>query len=344
MALSEWAIFGINVGIIGPLTIPLSFLYGRKIDKNGDGKISRDEITFLNRIEGKPVKLNCPRLHDVSIMCLARLCFEAMAHAFCYGSLIVFSMNFFMSNMDRRYAYIVTIYMVTLKCIIMCNLSTNTIHICTSHNIHFLYYGFGFIPFAFFWWPPEKGYLVPITAIWTLICLRIGKHIYLPDYPRPSQLFDTYMLHEGTEEWKLFSRASEDTKRGDLVDQSPDAIIPALNKRAITLPTYEILNTHISSSFTIGILTGLATSNIVGAFANTKVVSDKSLAISVPVAIVMIMLIQTFGLYGSVEKKMHLEVLSGFYPKTVAVVSAVCGAASIVIQLDKRVDIPSDGD
>ena len=325
-------------GIIS-LTIPISFFAGKKIDKNRDGKISSDEVTFLNKIVGKPVECICPSLHDVSIMSLARILVEAMAHAFCYGSLVVFSMNFLMSNMNRRYAYLVTIYMVTAKCVIMCKLSTNGIHICTSHDIHFFYYGFGFIPLAFFWWPPEKGYLIAITAIWTLLCLRLGKHIYLPDYPNYDELCDMYALDEDTEEWKLYSRAHEPV---ELVDQSLDAIEPAFNKQAITFPTYEILNTHISSSVTVGILTGLVTSNIVGAFANTKVVSDKSLAISVLVAIVVINLIQIFGLYGRAEKKMHSDVLARFYPKTIAVVFAVFGAASIVIQLDPRADIPSD--
>ena len=168
-----------------------------------------------------------------------------------------------------------------------------------------------------------------IAIISTLIVVQLGRHIALPHYPHFTKLVDIYGLGDDNVTWNLVSRANSDIfdpehrpilrnsqrnwpKRDTEVESKRNLFfiifgveIQELCIRACTYPTHEILNTHISSSFTIGILTGLITSNIVGLFPNMEVVSDISLAISVSVAAVVSMSIQWFGLYGRTENKMH---------------------------------------
>eukprot|EP00588_Corethron_pennatum_P031623 CAMPEP_0194345760 /NCGR_PEP_ID=MMETSP0171-20130528/105039_1 /TAXON_ID=218684 /ORGANISM="Corethron pennatum, Strain L29A3" /LENGTH=165 /DNA_ID=CAMNT_0039112785 /DNA_START=716 /DNA_END=1209 /DNA_ORIENTATION=- len=113
------------------------------------------------------------------------------------------------------------------------------------------------------------------------------------------------------------------------------------NKWAVVFPVYEIMNTHISSSVSIGILSGWATSMIVqrtGIF-NVLEVSNVSLGISVAIAALVVLTVQSIGLYGPVENKMHSKVLANFRPKTVATLVAMLGATTVVIQLER---IPDD--
>jgi hypothetical protein len=240
-------------------------------------------------------------------------------------------------------------------------ISTNGIHVSTTHTIHFFYYGFGFVPLVFFWHKPEQEFLIAIAALLTLAVYRVSRSISLPNYPTPWQITRLYKLNDVTGEWELSSVPKTRFGLPISSQQEPQqyqnlaAIMANANaavgeisgtesmhpfKWALAFPTYEILNTHISSSFTIGILSGLATSNIVGA-SGGKIVSNESLAISVSVAAVVILAREWFGLYGAVENKMHKMVLANFWPKSVAVVLAILGAAAIVIQLDPMADTPS---
>jgi len=109
---------------------------------------------------------------------------------------------------------------------------------------------------------------------------------------------------------------------------------------AFTLPVYEIMNTHISSSFTIGVLSGTVTSLSLGhsELFNAGVVSNESLGFSVLIAALVVMIIQGNGLYGSVENEMHSRSLGRFWPKTVAVSVAIMGAAAVVIHLEPTSD------
>jgi hypothetical protein len=246
-----------------------------------------------------------------------------------------------------------------MVCMFMCKVSTNGIHVSTSHTIHFFYYGFGFVPLVFFWHTPEHEFLIAIAALLTLVIYSVSRRISLPNYPMPWQVTRLYKLNDVTGEWELssvpktrfgllLSSQQEPQQHQSLelpsmanaiaavgeIDGNETSIHPF--KWALAFPTYEILNAHISSSFTIGILSGLATSNIVGASGgmDAKIVSNESLAISVSVATVVIMAREWFGLYGAIENKMHKMVLANFWPKSVAVVLGMLGAAAIVVQLD----------
>merc|ERR1712008_78585 len=107
-------------------------------------------------------------------------------------------------------------------------------------------------------------------------------------------------------------------------------------KWAFACPVYEIMNTHISSSFTIGVLSGTATSLFVGhsGIFNAGVVSNESLGFSVLIAALVVLVIQGNGLYGRVENEMHSRTLGNFRPKTVALSVAIMGAAAVVIHLE----------
>ena len=129
---------------------------------------------------------------------------------------------------------------------------------------------------------------------------------------------------------------------GELSELIPgEAKTGSVFELACAFPTYEILNAHISSSFTIGILIAVATSNIVGSFgcAGCEVVSNKSLAISILVSAILTMIIQSKGLYGTAENKMHKLVLDKFLPRTLAVSVAILGAAAVIAQLNPMVDV-----
>lgn len=208
----------------------------------------------------------------------------------------------------------------------------------TSYTIHFFYYGFGFAPLVFFWHTPEHEFLIAIAALLTLTIYRVSESILLPNYPRPWQLTCLYKLNDVMGEWGLSSVPKTRFRFGIPISsqQEPQQYqtleLPSMANAnaavgeiggmgaiqpfawALAFPTYNILNTHISSSSTIGILSGLATINIVGASGGikAKIISNESLAISVSVAAVVMMAREWFGLYGAVENKMHKMVLANF--------------------------------
>ena len=320
MALNEWLILLIYVGAVSSIRILASFYVRRNLDEDNDGTIDPDEVEFLNITQDMPVVVEQPGFYDLSIQSQVRTFVEAMLHAFCYGSLVVFSMNFCMTSMDKRFAYLLAIYNIQMACMFMCTFSTNGIHVVTSNMIHFLYYGFGFIPLTFLWMKPEHKYMIAIAAISTLLIFKISRKIAFPSYPTPEKLTRLYQLDHSTGVWTLASVPS--TRFGaNMIPDLPlrianltggsSEIIPGETKGgcpfewACVFPTYEILNTHISSSFTNGILVAIITSNIVGAFglAGAGVVSNMSLAISVFVSVIVTMIIQSKGLYGPARPK-----------------------------------------
>ena len=115
-----------------------------------------------------PVVLDRPQLYDISVMTYARTVCEAMLHSFAYGSMIVFSSNWALADVDRSVAYIVTGMAVFMACMWMCHVSTNGIHVVTSHPVHFAYYSFAFASFALFQRPPGRGWLVVLYSAWLI--------------------------------------------------------------------------------------------------------------------------------------------------------------------------------
>jgi len=362
MTLNEWSILGIYIGVISFVRILSSYYLRKKMDTDGNGAIDPDEVQFLNITQDMPVVVEHPGLYDLSIMSQIRTFVEAMLHAFCYGSIVVFSMNLAMnlampnnSVMDKKFAYLVTIYMIQMACMFMCHFSTNGIHVVTSNTIHFFYYGFGFIPMVFFWQTPKHKYLIAIAVLLTLFIMNVSRRIAFPQYPTPEKLTRLYKLDDddnnNTRVWRLASvpstrivqditTSNNEDQESFLNEQSPQhasSIILGETKAespftwACVFPTYEILNTHISSSFTIGILTGLITSNLVGAASSSGLLATTLLSISV--VPVLTAIIQSFGIYGTAENKMHKKVLANFWPKTTAVVLSMMGAAAVAIQL-----------
>jgi len=365
----DWEIFGIFAGVTTTLQFFASYGVRRHFDKNKNGKIDPDEVPFLQITQDMPVKLNSPDYNDLSILSLIRTFVEAMLHSFCYGCLTVFSMNFMMSSVDRRYAYLVTCLMINMMCMFMCKYATNGIHVATSHEVHFLYYGFGYIALVFFWRKPEREYLIAVAVLFLHTIYIVGRCYSLPRYPSFYKIFRLYNLCES--EWKLVPIArlggteNDNEEMNNFEDERVDPAVTArpnpreyskwalvfpayeimdprdYNKWAVVFPVYEIMNTHISSSVSIGILSGWATSMIVqrtGIF-NVLEVSNVSLGISVAIAALVVLTVQSIGLYGPVENKMHSKVLANFRPKTVATLVAMLGATTVVIQLER---IPDD--
>eukprot|EP00751_Fragilariopsis_kerguelensis_P015068 CAMPEP_0170760630 /NCGR_PEP_ID=MMETSP0733-20121128/1675_1 /TAXON_ID=186038 /ORGANISM="Fragilariopsis kerguelensis, Strain L26-C5" /LENGTH=403 /DNA_ID=CAMNT_0011100429 /DNA_START=38 /DNA_END=1249 /DNA_ORIENTATION=+ len=352
MALNEWSILFIYIGTFALSRILISRYYYLQgtFDVNGDGTISPDEVHFLNHTQNKPVVLEKPTYLDVSIMSMIRVFAEAMLHAFCYGSLVVFLMNICLTytNMDPRYAYLMVVYMVQMGTMFMCKFAMTGIHVVTSNAVHFFYYGFGFMPLAFLWLQPEQKYLTAIAALSTLTITIKSRGRALPNYPNPSELTRIYQLDHNTGKWKLFSVPSttllgvnqrivetQEILPADEPEFVPDGVEEGtLFEMAFVFPMNEILHTHISSHITIGILTALVTCYIVrGAFRFVDEASISILAISVLVTVVVTMLAQFIGLYGRAENKMHTLVLANYWPKTVAVTFAALGAVLGTIQL-----------
>jgi len=388
--LGEWAIFGIFAGVVTTIQLSYSFVIQKKLDKNGNIVIDEDTVPFIKITHDMVVKMEKPGYAELSILNLWRCLVEAMLHAFCYGCLIVFSMNYmidFIMLRDRRYAYLVTCLMIHMACMFMCTFATNAIHLATSHSIHFFYYGFGYIALVFFSRRPEHEYMVVIAAISLLAIYIVGRFISHPGYPGVPALFRLYkysiLVDDNTTgdfntsrgDWKIKSMPATIKKlsirnlklksarnlnaRNDEDDEeSTDRFIEEIkeiekieeikampspkefHQWAFTLPVYEIMNTHISSSFTIGVLSGTVTSLSLGhsELFNAGVVSNESLGFSVLIAPLVVMIIQGNGLYGSVENEMHSRSLGRFWPKTVAVSVAIMGAAAVVIHLEPTSD------
>jgi len=388
--LGEWAIFGIFAGVVTTIQLSYSFVIQKKLDKNGNIVIDEDTVPFIKITHDMVVKMEKPGYAELSILNLWRCLVEAMLHAFCYGCLIVFSMNYmidFIMLRDRRYAYLVTCLMIHMACMFMCTFATNAIHLATSHSIHFFYYGFGYIALVFFSRRPEHEYMVVIAAISLLAIYIVGRFISHPGYPGVPALFRLYkysiLVDDNTTgdfntsrgDWKIKSMPATIKKlsirnlklksarnlnaRNDEDDEeSTDRFIEEIkeiekieeikampspkefHQWAFTCPVYEIMNGNISSSFTIGVLSGTVTSLSLGhsELFNAGVVSNESLGFSVLIAALVVMIIQGNGLYGSVENEMHSRSLGRFWPKTVAVSVGIMGAAAVVIHLEPTSD------
>lgn len=348
--LSEWGFFWVYAGSYSTLKLALS--YFNKFDENSNGQVDLHEVEFLKNTKDMTVKMEAPRYDELSIMSYIRVGIEAMLHSFCYGCLVVFSMNLVMWkwNMDDgRFTYILTCLMIHMACMFMCKYATNGIHVATSHYVHMAYYGFSSIPLFFLWTTPDREYLIAVAAILILLIDRISQSISLPYYPKVHEVCRIYVLEPASGKWiphsvpKSLNGEADSLVMIDSVPKSPsmptslEETCPT--EKAVAFPVYEIMNAHISSSFTIGVLCGVATSMFVGYsdFFNAGVASNESLGISVLVAAVVVLIIKAFA-YGSAENKMHNLTLSRYHPKIVALLSAMLGAAAVVLQLEPLSD------
>jgi len=342
--LSELEFFWIYAGSISTLKLALSYLF--RFDRNHNGKIDPNEVEFLKNTKDMEVKMEAPYYDELSIMSFIRVGIEAMLHSFCYGCLVVFSMNLVMykwNTGDGRFTYLLTCLMIHMACLCMCKYATNGIHVATSHNIHLAYYGFSTIPLVFLWTTPDREYLIAVAAILLLFIDRISRSISMPDFPTHYEICRIYKLEAASGKWLPLSEPKVDSLvMTDSVSESPSmpkSCIGDLEKLAVAFPVYEIMNVHISSSFTIGVLCGVAASMFVGhsGVFNTGVASNESLIISVLVAAVVVLITKSFT-FGSAENKMHNLTLSRYHPNIVATLSAILGAAAAVLQLEPLSD------
>jgi len=336
--LGEWGTFGVYVIGFAAFWLFTSHRARKRFDSDGNGKIDPDEVPFLIRTIHLPCRLNKPKYMEMSILSLYRVLVEAMLHAFSYGCTVVFTMNLIMLNfnMDERYAYLMVCMLIFMACMFMCSVATNGIHVATSLEIHFLYYGFAFSSLGFLWNTPETIYLVALAAISKVIIYLIGRNYSLPSYPGVHETCRLYKYSEEDDEWKLASipdyfSSTSDTLVPNLVGQLPSFPPPGTSYLiwAVVFPVYEIGNTLFSSAFAIGILVGTAIYKLVG----FETASTKFLVISALLAGVVVFTYQSFGLYGRNENKMHKMVMANFLPKTAATIIGMFGGAAVVIQL-----------
>jgi hypothetical protein len=322
---------------------PLAAWYRHRTDKNDDGVIQPEEVPYITRNDTMPVIVERPGMFELSILSFARTVVEAMLHAFCYGCLVVFVMNWTMGDFDKRWAYIITTIMIFMGCCFMCHYATNGIHVVTAHNVHAIYYGFGHLALFFFQDGPDDAYLVPTYAVLRMVIYYLAREYSMPKYPNPGNLMRLYKRDDTTGDWIFgsaprWSRAEyaglqQDPEQTEtLPNEIPNGKPPysQMHKWAVTFPTYEIFNTLLSSSFSIGVLAGVLTSKIVGFTGLAPEVSSTSLYLSFLTDAALVTYVQTVGLYGKAENVMYQLVMAKHYPLPSALVLSALGSTCVV--------------
>ena len=108
--------------------------------------------------------------------------------------------------MSDNIGWLLVVWVVFLTDLFMCAFSMNGIHICTSHEVHFVYYGCGFIPVALYWRMPPHGWIVPFYIICRLAIHTCFKNYVWPKYPSPFEIVPLYVWDDAAKEYRVGSK------------------------------------------------------------------------------------------------------------------------------------------
>eukprot|EP00873_Tetraselmis_striata_P014241 jgi/Tetstr1/434505/TSEL_023597.t1 len=246
--MDDWQVALIWIGADLALWVVLALLLRPKVDKDGDGKISGDELPQFTADAIHPV--DGGGLYADTVVTILQTGIEAMAFSAAYGALAVFLCNHVLvGRVHDTVGWLITVWMVFFVCCFMCAFSCNRIHVVTSHVIHFVYYGFAFLPVGLYWRLPA-WWLVLAVVIYRLSIHTAVKYYVYPGYPSYQRIVPLYRARNSGGGYELAGRpetADEDYKDGI----SPTAM-------CLVYPVYEVVNLHVTSKMGYGILIGCA--------------------------------------------------------------------------------------
>lgn len=305
-------ITGIVIAVDIVITCFIAFFGRRLVDKDGDGRIGLNELPKLSQNDAIPVSSS--RLYEFSVQFMGDVLYVAFLFSFAYGGIAVLLCNWALVNVDPRFAWIITVWVIFMCDVFMCAFSTNSVHIITSHAVHFVYYGCGFISMAYAWnLPPSDTWVVPVYIVIRLGLHTVLKYAVWPGYPAGQLITRIYARADNT--WVLKS-----TPDGTIPYEAPATFVGLLNEGA-AFPCFEVLNAHITSCMAMGIIIGAI---VCGVIPLGLLQLGVALGVSATVSCVL------FVFYPPLWFKCRNETLALFYPRTLAVISTIVGTGMIL--------------
>jgi hypothetical protein len=179
-------------------------------------------------------------LFDMGLVPVPLVLIESFLYATCYGAITVVSCNWaFSQSVNHSYGWLITSFLCMCSLIFMCAFSENCIHVYTSHLVHFIYYGFGFIALALYWELPA-AWIVVLVVIGRLAIHTAVKYYVWPNYP---DFFTIVPLYKRDENLNIiqFSTPSPDLKK-----------VEGMIFSCVPITVYEILHGSFASYMTYG--------------------------------------------------------------------------------------------
>ena len=295
------------------ITVGCAWLSRRAVDRDGDGKISHNELPELSSFLPESIVTRNARLYEFTLLTVPQVLTEAFLFSFGYGVITVLACNWLLvGRVDDRVGWLIATWLVFVACVFMCAFSTNGVHVATGHIVHFVYYACGFAALALYWRPPpDFAWLMPLYILLRLGLHTVVKYVVWPGYPQVHAIFPLYAQQAGETTWAVVSRPED----------KPAEAPKALFSLAIPFPTFEILNVNVTSSLAIGAIVGCCVVAGAGSSPVALLAAASGSAVLVP------------ALYSLPFAWMPLKrsSLSRFWPRLSGAAFAAAGAAMVVV-------------
>ena len=321
--ITNWDVMGIFVGCDFVLSLVLSIFLRRRLDiKTKDGKYHAKNLPKVSLENDKTLN---PVLHgglfDFGIVGNGFTVLISFLYAMTFSGTVVVGCNWaLVGRVDDRVGWLITLYLIYFSLCFMCAFSMNGIHILTSHPIHLVYYGCGYIPLAMYWSLPSgiDQIMVVIAVLCRLILNTAMKYYVWPNYPSPRHIVPQYTYDSNLQKIELYSRPS------DTIEKKCSWKFKIFSIH-IPLPNYELLGGLTTGPMAIGGIIGAITAAICSAInASFGVAVWASIVASFLGSLLFVVLSWNTPVFPSVSQ---------FYPQFLVVLSFIVGAIFVVSNL-----------
>lgn len=310
--LEDWHVALIAIGVDFVVTIVSGLLARPHVDKDGDGKITVNELPKISENLGNVVPKG-GSLYDVGVMSPIQVLIESFAFAATYGAITVLACNYvFVDHIPDRFGWIITLWLSFLSMAFMCAFSANGIHVCTGHDVHFVYYGCGYLPMSLYLRLPDR-WVVAVVILARLILHTGFKHIVWPKYPMFYDIVPLYSNESG--EVKPFCTPEDRTTKITSLGQTLS------NTFLIPFPMYEILHVHVGSALCFGGIIGVI---CVAIFGDNNSSNTVMFALIISLVVSFLYIAIPGGYFPQ-----KWDVIQRYYPRPLAVLSFVAGAGCV---------------
>ena len=167
------------------------------VDKEGDGKISADEIPFLASFARAGRRcVDGGEFFDWGMYKGGQVLCDAWSSAPGWTALLVLACNVLLYPvLPQEWGWAVVALMTYFILMFMCTFSTYGVHSITTHEIHFVYYGCGLCMNAMYLGAPPPWILWP-TLFAIDVLHTVSKFVVWPNYPEPFMVLPTYARDE----------------------------------------------------------------------------------------------------------------------------------------------------
>lgn len=321
--------------------VSFSLIARPQVDLDADGQVGLTEIPRIWAPDFKHEHLGQPGDDNVGLLKFGAMTFmqttiEAMVYSFGNGMTTVLLCNAVLPDRVPDWlGWILCLGGNVIATIIQCVVTCNTIHLCTSHGIHFVYYGIGFLGVACYRRLPSNKWLVVLAVLWYL-CLHTAMKYYVwPQYPSPLQVLPTYE-RLGSNYVVLSSPPDDLTRLNDKFAEQ--GAIATLLTSYLPFPIYELIAFYAWSALGYGYAIGLLakwSSNYCGPGYER---SQRGLLLALIYANCWVL----FKIYVGLGIGDLFLALNPYYPKLASCLLCNAGALLMLIEWEPRSDTAPD--